>query len=123
VIDANGARALAQEWIDAWNANDLERILSHYTDDFEMRSPIIIERMGVASGVLKGKAAVRTYWERALAASAPVRFELIDVTVGVDAVALYYYNVSRGRNVVEVLTLDAQGRIVSGAAHYAIDRQ
>jgi hypothetical protein len=32
----------------SWNALDIERILSHYTDDFEMRSPIIIEPMGIA---------------------------------------------------------------------------
>jgi ketosteroid isomerase-like protein len=120
MIDAKWARDLAQEWIDAWNAHDIERILSHYSDDFEMRSPFIIERMGIASGVLEGKQAVRVYWERALAASSPVRFELLDVTVGVDAIALYYWNESRGRNVIEVLTVNAQGQIVSGAALYAI---
>src|ERR1700723_3107179 len=27
------------EWIAAWNAHDLPRILSHYADDFEMSSP------------------------------------------------------------------------------------
>jgi len=29
----------AAEWIAAWNSHDLERILSHYTDNFEMSSP------------------------------------------------------------------------------------
>ena len=31
----------AGEWIAAWNAHDLGRILSHYTEDFEMSSPVI----------------------------------------------------------------------------------
>jgi len=26
----------AQEWIAAWNAHDLERILAHYADDVEL---------------------------------------------------------------------------------------
>ena len=30
------ANEFAAEWIEAWNAHDLDRILSHYTDDFEM---------------------------------------------------------------------------------------
>jgi ketosteroid isomerase-like protein len=61
MIDAKWANEFAQEWIDSWNARDINRILSHYVDDFEMRSPIIVERMGIASGVLKGKTAVKSY--------------------------------------------------------------
>ena len=30
------ARRFAEEWIAAWNAHDLERILAHYTDDFDV---------------------------------------------------------------------------------------
>ena len=51
MIDRKWAREFAVEWIAAWNAHDLDRILSHYADDFEMRSPLIAERMGVASGL------------------------------------------------------------------------
>ena len=32
-IDADFARAFAANWIAAWNAHDLERILEHYTED------------------------------------------------------------------------------------------
>ncbi len=31
-------RAFAAGWIAAWNSGNLEYILAHYTDDFEMRS-------------------------------------------------------------------------------------
>ena len=47
MTDPNWARRFAEEWIAAWNAHDLERILPHYSDDFEMHSPLIVERMGV----------------------------------------------------------------------------
>ena len=53
VIQIEWAREFAREWIAAWNDGDLERILAHYADDFEMTSPLIIERMGVASGMLR----------------------------------------------------------------------
>lgn len=41
--------------IDSWNSHDLDRILSHYSDDFEMSAPFIIRILGESSGVLKGK--------------------------------------------------------------------
>ena len=34
------ARRFAEDWIASWNSHDLARILSHYTEDFEMSSPI-----------------------------------------------------------------------------------
>jgi len=60
------AERFAREWGEAWNAHDLERVLSHYEDDFEMSSPIIVTLMGESSGKLKGKAAVGAYWAKAL---------------------------------------------------------
>lgn len=38
VIDPAFARRFAADWIAAWNRHDLDAILAHYTDDFEMRS-------------------------------------------------------------------------------------
>ena len=56
----------AEDWIASWNAHDLERILSHYADDFEMSSPVIIQVTGESSGTLRGKAPVGAYWKKAL---------------------------------------------------------
>jgi hypothetical protein len=39
MISRDFAERFAEEWIAAWNAHDLPRILSHYEDDFEMPSP------------------------------------------------------------------------------------
>ncbi len=83
-----------------------------------MRSPLIAEGMGVPSGTLKGKAAIRPYWERALAASPPPCFEFLDVMVGASAIALHYWSVSRGKYVIEVLTLNERREVVSGSAFY-----
>jgi len=118
MIDPNWAQAFAEEWIAAWNSHDLVRILSHYSDDFEMRSPLIVERMGVPSGTLKGKEAIRPYWQIGLAAKPPLHFELQDVLVGVDTIAIYYRSTIQNRMVAEVLRFDSQLRVVSGAGLY-----
>ncbi len=106
MIDRNWAEAFAREWVDAWNAHDLERILSHYTDDFEMASPLIVERMGVASGRLKGKEAIRRYWGQGLAGTPDLRFELAAVMVGVNSVAIVYKSVTAKRTVIERIEFD-----------------
>jgi ketosteroid isomerase-like protein len=109
----------AREWIEAWNSHDLERIFSHYTEDFEMTSSLIVERMGEPTGTLKGKAAVRPYWSQGLAVEPPIRFELLNVLVAVRSITIYYRSIGR-RIVAEVLVFNDRGEVVRGAAYYSI---
>jgi hypothetical protein len=64
MIDKTFADHFAADWIDSWNQHDLARILSHYTDDFETSSPVIINVASEPSGTLKGKEAVGSYWTK-----------------------------------------------------------
>jgi ketosteroid isomerase-like protein len=57
-MDSAFAQHFATEWIAAWNAHDLDRVLSHYANDFEMSSPYIVTFAGEPSGTLVGKPAV-----------------------------------------------------------------
>jgi SnoaL-like domain len=117
MITTEFARAYAREWIEAWNSHDLERILSHYADDFEMSSPFIVERMKEPSGTLKGEAALRPYWQPAMTAQPPLHFELLSVLTGVNSVTILYRN-QAGRSVAEVITFNNQRQAVKGSAHY-----
>ena len=65
---------LGREWIAAWNARDLERVLALYTEDFEMTSDRIPALGFAPSGTLRGKDKVRIYWATALAAPARSAF-------------------------------------------------
>ena len=118
MIDPTWARQFAEDWIDAWNAHDLDRILAHYADDFEMTSPLIVERMNKPSGTLKGKAAIRPYWRIGLNVTPPLKFELIEVLVGIDSVTLYYRRTS-GKMAAETLIFNGQGQVIKGMAHYS----
>ena len=59
----------AREWLTAWNAHDLERILAHYSEDVELTSPFVAKLTGRSEGVLRGKAALRDYFARGLTSS------------------------------------------------------
>ena len=115
-IDRAFAEHFAAEWVAAWNAHDLPRILSHYADDFTMRSPYIVQIAGEPSGALRGKDAVGAYWAAALARMPELRFELVDVLVGMGSVTLYYRG-ARGM-AAEVFEFDEQGLVVRASAHY-----
>jgi ketosteroid isomerase-like protein len=117
MLERNWAHAFAEEWITAWNSHDLERIFSHYTDDFEMSSPLIMELMHEPSGVLKGKDKVRPYWQRGLAATPPIKFELVDVFVGVNSLTIYYRSVGR-KMAAEMQVFNDRREVVKGIAHY-----
>ena len=116
-LTTKAGEELAQEWIEAWNAHDLARVLSHYTDDFEMSSPFISQIAGEPSGTLKGKERVREYWAAALQKIPNLKFELIDVFVGASSVVIHY-RTSFGRLAAEVLFVNEQGKIFQAAAHY-----
>ena len=110
------ADSFATEWIEAWNAHDLERILSHYEDDFEMSSPMIKVFTNSEVGTLRGKAAVGEYWEAALARAPQLRFELEQTLIGADSLALIYRGV-RGLS-AEVFHFSEQGKVSRAYAHY-----
>jgi hypothetical protein len=117
-ITRDFAERFAEEWIAAWNSHDLPRILSHYDDDFEMASPRIVEIAGEPSGVLRGKASVGAYWEKALRLILDLRFEKLAVFVGAHSLAIHYRN-QAGRLAVETFEIGDSGRVVRAAAHYA----
>ena len=116
MLDKAFAARFAAEWIEAWNSHDLARILSHYTDDFEMSSPVIVQIAGEPSGTLKGKAAVGAYWREALARIPDLRFELVRTLVGTDSITLYYKG-PRGMS-AEVFHFGPEGKVVRAFAHY-----
>ena len=117
MITREFADHFAKEWINSWNSHDLEGILSHYTDDFEMASPYIAQIVGEPSGVLKGKTAVAAYWAKALQRMPTMRFELHSTLVGAESLVIYYRG-ARGM-AAELFSFDAQGKVAKACAHDA----
>lgn len=111
------AAEFAREWIASWNAHDLDRILSHYTDDFEMSSPFIVRIMNEPSGTLTGKERIRAYWQAALARNPGLHFTLIAVHTGANSVSIHYTH-QTGLQVTEVFFLNEHGLVYRAAAHY-----
>lgn len=115
MIDQN---KFAQNWIADWNSHDLDEILSHYTDDFEITTPMIKMALGNDTGTLKGKQAIREYWEQALQKFPDLEFKLFNVAQGVHSVVLYYQSVM-DKKAMEVMFFDDDNKIYKVIAHYS----
>lgn len=93
----------AANWIHAWNARDVEGVLTHYADDVVFTSPTAMRVVPESGGTVRGKDALRSYWALALEGNPALHFELVGVYAGVDTVVLHYKN-QLGALVNEVLT-------------------
>jgi ketosteroid isomerase-like protein len=106
----------AQHWIAAWNAHDLEAIMSHYNDGVELMSPLAVRLLGVATGRVVGKAQLRAYFQRGLDARPDLHFELKDVLWGMSSLVIYFTDYS-GTNVAEFMETSADGKVTRVVAN------
>jgi ketosteroid isomerase-like protein len=115
-LQGSFARQFAQEWIEAWNGHDLERILDHYDDEVVLLSPVALSVLG--NGLVEGKAALRDYFRRGLEAYPNLRFDLFEVLWGIETVVVVYKNNVRNSKAAEVMQLSAAGKVTRVWANY-----
>ena len=112
--------ALGRIWVEAWNARDLERVLSLYDDAAVMTSDRIPALGFGADGTVRGKDALRAYWSKALGLIPNLHFSLIDVYVSPDSLVVFYEN-ERGKRICEYLRVNDAGLIVQGSANHLVE--
>lgn len=116
MITSEFANQFSQEWLSAWNSHDLDAILSHYADDFEMISPYIVAIAGDPSGTLHGKKEIGQYWAAALAKNPGLCFDLRQVLIGVQSIVIYYQGISGMAG--ETFVFNQEGKVIKSIAHY-----
>jgi ketosteroid isomerase-like protein len=109
-------QAFADEWIAAWNSHHLERVLAHYASDIVFLSPLAQQLNG--NGRVSGISALRSYWEKGLAAHPGLKFELLNVLTGHECLTIHYRN-HRGQQIAETFEFGAGGKVVRSFACYA----
>lgn len=127
--------AFARSWLGAFDAQDpdvpagtpspravarrLDAIMAHYAEQVEHSSPTVVRVLGEPSGIVRGKAALRAYFEKALAAApADLHYELLRLHVGVDGVTLVYHRTG-GKIVAETFHFDKAGLVVRAFVAHA----
>jgi hypothetical protein len=118
MLTSENARRFAYEWIAAWNSHDLDQIMTHYADNVVLISPVAAKLLNDPSGAVKGKQAVRAYFEKGLEAYPHLKFELIEVMWGLSSVVLHYVN-QKGMKSGEFMEMDSAGKVVKVVANYS----
>jgi hypothetical protein len=111
-------QTFAQDWIAAWNAHDLDRILEHYAPGVTLTSPAAAKLLNDRVGTVSGLPALRDYFQRGLEAFPSLHFELVEVLAGISSVVLLFRN-QRGTHTAEFMEFDAEGKIIRVVAHYS----
>ena len=90
-------------WINAWNARDIDFLLSLYADSIEIRAPFA--KIYGTGGVIIGKLALRDYWSEYMRRMPQINLEKVAVYTGHMALAMHCVD-SKGRNGIRTVLFD-----------------
>jgi hypothetical protein len=116
-ITTEFADEFAAEWISAWNAHDLERILSHYSEKISFHSPFISPIGFGDNDVISDIQTLRSYFERALDLYPTLYFDFHNVFAGTDSIVMDYISI-RNLKAAEMMCFDENGKVTEVRAHY-----
>jgi hypothetical protein len=109
---------MAESWIAAWNAHDLDAILEHYAEDVLFRVNTAVSRWKRADGALRNKAELREHFRLGLERAPNLHFTLREVLTCPDGYAVLYER-ENGNIVIDAVELDAHGHAARVHAYYA----
>jgi predicted ester cyclase len=117
-VTKDEALKLAGHWVAAWNAHDLDLIMSHYDEAIELTSPVAAQLLGTSDGKVVGKANLRAYFQRGLGAYPDLSFRLDEVFCGMNSVVLLYAN-QKGTRTAEFMEISPTGKVSRVVANYS----
>ncbi len=89
-MNSNSLKAIAAIWINAFNHKDLEQLLSLYHESAEHFSPKLKARHPETQGLIKGKKALRQWWQDAFERLPSLHYRLIRLTAEDNRVFMEY---------------------------------
>jgi hypothetical protein len=111
---------IAHRWMSAFNAKELEELLSLYDEKAEHFSPKLKIRHPETNGLIKGKDALRSWWKDAFVRLPSLTYELVRLTPFDDRVFMEYVRRVEGEEdlfVGEMLEVD-NGLIVASSVFH-----
>ncbi len=112
--------SIAHLWFDAFNAHDLERLLSLYDEDAEHYSPKLKIRHPETNGLVQGKNALRDWWKDAFDRLPSLNYKVTSLTSNTDRVFMEYIRkVSNEEDmlIAEVLEIK-DGKIIASRVYH-----
>jgi predicted SnoaL-like aldol condensation-catalyzing enzyme len=83
-------KQIAIKWFQAFNEHHLENLLSLYDDNAQHFSPKLKIRKPETQGLIKGKSALREWWQDAFDRLPSLQYEVIKLTADEEQVFMEY---------------------------------
>lgn len=111
---------LAIKWLDAFNAKDLEKLLSLYDEDAEHYSPKLKISQPESNGTISGKEALRNWWQEAFTKLPTLHYKVTSLTSNENRVFMEYIRQVEGQEdllIAEVLEIRDNAIVLSRVYH------
>lgn len=120
-MSAQQNKEIAIKWFTAFNEHNLENLLSLYSDSAEHFSPKLKIRQPETNGLIKGKQALREWWQDAFDRLPTLNYEVRKLTADEEQVFMEYIRHVKGEEdlrVGEVLEIK-NGKIVASRVYHS----
>lgn len=111
---------IAKQWLKAFNDHNLENLLSLYDENAEHFSPKLRTRKPETNGLIKGKMALKMWWQDAFERLPDLTYKEITITADRNHAVMEYTRIVSGEenmNVAEVLEI-RNGLIVASRVYH-----
>jgi ketosteroid isomerase-like protein len=112
--------AIAREWLRAFNARELDALLALYAEDAVHTSPKLRVKKPETLGQVRGKPALRAWWQDSFDRLPGLRYEALTITGDRERVWMEYLRKAPGEpdmTVAEVLDVKA-GKISASRVYH-----
>jgi hypothetical protein len=110
---------IALQWIDAFNTQNIEVLLSLYDDNAEHYSPKLKVRIPESKGLIIGKAALRSWWEDAFQGLPHLHYKLEKVMTDSEQIFIEYIRQNPEEDDMRIgETLSIKGGIIVASRVY-----
>lgn len=119
-MPVNKNLSIAHRWFDAFNAHNLEQLLALYDDNAEHFSPKLKIRKPETDGLIKGKNALRDWWQDAFDRLPTLNYKVTSLTANENRVFMEYMRKVENEEdmlVAEVLEIK-DGKIVFSRVYH-----
>lgn len=119
-MNSNKLQSIAFRWFDAFNAHNLEQLLSLYEDDATHFSPKLKVRKPETNGLVVGKQAMREWWQNSFDRLPTLQYKVTSLTANDDRVFSEYIRQVEGETdmmIAEVFEVK-DGKIIASRVYH-----
>jgi len=110
---------IAKAWLSAFNDHDLEKLLALYHDNAEHFSPKLKIRKPETNGMVRGKNALRAWWQDAFERLPGLTYKENSITANSERVFMEYTRIVPGEENMQVAeVLEIQNNLIVASRVY-----